>query len=344
MIGVFKHKNPGNILLLLLFGVLIKLPMFFYPYIPQPSEQDTELYGSILKFLEPAAKNFPMLYPLLSCSLLFIQAIVLTRFINNQRMMNRSNYLGGMSYLLLTSLFVEWNYFSAPLLINTFLLYILSALFRSYHAQHAKGIVFNAGLALGLASLIYFPAIIFVIWTLLALMLMRAFRINEWIVCLLGITTPYYFYAAGLFIFGDWDWEKLIQPFTIGLPDVKQSAWLAGSTFLLAVPFLMGSYYVQVNLRRMLIQVRKGWSLLLLFLLTAVIVQFANGSDDFENWILVAVPLAAFHACTYLYSTLRIVPNLLFWLSVVFILAYQYWGPGWQILHNVNISSFIFAF
>jgi hypothetical protein len=107
---------------------------------------------------------------------------------------------------------------------------------------------------------------------------------------------------------------------------------LAGSTFLLAVPFLMGGYFVQINLRRMLIQVRKGWSLLLIFLLTALIIQFVNVSNGFENWLSAAIPLAAFHACTYLYSTLRIIPNLLFWLSVAFIVAYQYWGPGWQLV------------
>lgn len=329
MIGIFKQKNPGNILLLLLFGALIKLPMFFEPHIPQSHAEDGMLFQTILNFLQPTGTSFPMLYPLLAYMFLFLQAIALTRFINTQRMMNRSNYLAGMSYLLITSLFPEWNYFSAPLLVNSILLFVLSALFKSYHLQQAKGIVFNAGLALGLASLIYFPVITFVLWMLFGLMVMRPFRINEWFLCLLGIVTPYYFYAAGIFIFDEWDWMKLVRPFYIGLPDVRQSGWLAGSTFLLAVPFLMGGYFVQINLRRMLIQVRKGWSLLLLFLLAAFIVQFISVSSNFETWVIVAIPLAAFHACSYLYSTLRIVPNLLFWLSVAFIIATQYWGPGW---------------
>ena len=104
---------------------------------------------------------------------------------------------------------------------------------------------------------------------------------------------------------------------------------MAGSTFLLAVPFLAGGYYVQDNLRRMLIQVRKGWSLLLLYLLGAIFVPFVNSTDTFENWVMAAIPFAAFHACTYLYSTYKILPLLLFWLSVFYVLAYQYIGPGW---------------
>jgi hypothetical protein len=31
------------------------------------------------------------------------------------------------------------------------------------------------------------------------------------------------------------------------------------------VPFLTGGYFIQDNLRRMLIQIRKGWSLILLY-------------------------------------------------------------------------------
>jgi hypothetical protein len=104
---------------------------------------------------------------------------------------------------------------------------------------------------------------------------------------------------------------------------------MAGSVFLLTVPFLIGSYYVQDNLRKMLIQVRKGWSLVLLYLLVAILVPFVNNSDSFANWVMAAVPFAAFHGCTYLYSGFRIVPVLFFWITVAFVIGFQYWGPGW---------------
>jgi hypothetical protein len=75
--------------------------------------------------------------------------------------------------------------------------------------------------------------------------------------------------------------------------------------------------------------VRKSWSLLLLYLLGAVLVPFTSGAPTFENWIITIIPFAAFHACMYLYASLRILSLLLFWLTVAFILAYQYAGPGW---------------
>jgi hypothetical protein len=329
VIGIFKQKTPANILLLLVFGVLIKLPMFLYPHSPVARPGDGILFNAILEFLGPGGRSTPLLYPVLTYGLLFLQALLLIRFMNDQRMTNRPTFFPGMAYLMITSLVPEWNYFSGPLIVNTILLFVLSGLFKIYNQPSAKGTIFNIGLALGIASCLFFPAITFLIWILLALAVMRPFKLNEWILCIVGITTPYYFYAIYLFITDQWNWHHLLPQFSVGLPSIKQSAWLAGSAFLLIVPFLGGGYYVQDNLRRMLIQVRKGWSLLLLYLLGAIFIPFVNNSDTFENWVMAAIPFAAFHACTYLYSTFRVLTLLLFWLTVAFILGYQYYELGW---------------
>lgn len=329
MIGVFKQKNPVNILLLLVFGVLIKLPMFLHPHLPASRPADGELFDAILRSIQPTGRSYPTLYPLLAFALLYIQALALTNFINTQRMMVRATYLPGMAYLLITSLLPEWNYFSAPLLINSILLLILTGLFKIYNQQNAKGTIFNIGLALGIAGFLFVSSLTFIIWILLALAVMRPFRLNEWLLCILGITTPSYFYAVYIFIKGKWSWDAFIPHISIGVPSLQQTAWLAASVFLLMVPFLIGGYYVQDNLRKMLINVRKGWSLMLLYLLTALLLPFVNTSDTFENWVMAMVPMAAFHACTYLYPTLRIFPLIFFWLTTGFVIAYQYYGPGW---------------
>jgi hypothetical protein len=333
VIAIFKQKTPANIFLLLIFGVLLKLPMFRDPYIPVARDEDGILFKAILSFLEPTGRNFAAIYPILTFGFIFLQAILLNRFINNQRMISKPTYFPAMAYMLITSLFPEWNHFAPPVLVNTILLLVLVGLFNIYNQQQARGAIFNIGLGLGVASFLMFSSVTFIIWILLALMVMRPFRLNEWLICIVGVTTPFYFYAIYLFITGGWDWNQIWPHFSLGLPalgqSMNQSVWLAGSAFLVVIPFLAGGYYVQDSLRRMLIQVRKGWSLLLLFLLGAIFLPFVNNTGNFENWVLGAIPLAAFHACTYLYAPLRIFPLLLFWLTVAFVLGYQYGGPGW---------------
>jgi hypothetical protein len=329
VIGIFKQKTPANILLLLFFGLLIKMPMFLHPHMATIQAKDGVLFHYILKFLEPAGKSTPIIYPAIAFILLFTQGMTLTRLINDYRMMSRTNYLPAMAYLLITSFFGEWNYFSAPLLINTLLIFVLGWLFKIYNHPKGKGIVFNTGLMIGVSTFIFFPSLTFVIWVLIALMIMRPFRINEWLLCLLGITTPYYFYGIYLFFTNQLKLDKVLPYLSVQLPSLQQSFWLAASALLLMIPFLSGGYFVQDNLRRMLIQVRKGWSIVLIYLLVAIFVPFVNTTNTFENWIIAAPPFAAFHACTYFYPPKKLFPLILFWISVAFVLAYQYYGPGW---------------
>lgn len=329
MIGLFKQKTPVNILILFIFGVLLKLPMFGNELVPVIHENDSFLYGQIVNFLKSASGS-PVFFSIITYVLLFTQSLQLNKLINDQRMMQRITFLPGAAYLLCTSLLPDWNSFSAPLLVNSIVLLIFNGVFRIHDKYSVKGFVFNIGLGIGICSFIYFPSIILFLWLIFALLVMRPVSFNEWLICLLGVTTPYYFYAAYLFYINQWSWEKLIDPLHFTIPSTEPSFWLAACGVLLVVPFLVGGYYVQENLRRMLIQVRKSWSLLLIYLLFALFMPFLNNdSGNFQYWILIMISFSAFHACAYLYPPQRTFSVIIFWATVLFILAYQYVGPGW---------------
>jgi hypothetical protein len=331
VIGLFKQKTPANILFLFVMGILIKLPIFTNPAPPPiPGENAAILYREFVFFLGSLGNNDSVVFAVATYFFLFTQALQLNSLINKNRMMQRLNFLPAAAYLVITSLKPEWNYFSAPMVVNTLVLLIFAGLFNISNQYSIKGTVFNIGVAVGISSFIFFPSVILFLWLIFALMVMRSVKFNEWLICLLGVTAPYYFYAAYLFFSDKWSWQLLFQPINIAMPSPGQSLWLAIGSILLIIPFLIGGYFVQENLRKMLIQVRKNWSLMLIYLLFALFIPFLNNaSKGFENWILIIVPFAAFHACTYLYPPQRWIPAVILWLSIAFILVYQYGGPGW---------------
>ena len=331
MIGLFKQKTPANILFLFVMGILIKLPMFTNPPPPPvPAENAGLLYREAVLFLKSFDKDDGLLFAVIAYFFLFTQALQLNSLINKNRMMQRLNFLPAAAYLVITSLMPEWSRFSAPLLVNSLVLLIFAGLFKISNQYSIKGTVYNIGVVVGISSFIFFPSIILFLWLIFALLVMRSVKVNEWLICLLGVTTPYYFYAAYLFFSDTWSSQHLLQPINIAMPSPGQSLWLAIGGILLIIPFLIGGYFVQENLRKMLIQVRKNWSLMLIYLLFALFIPFLNNTaEGFENWILIVVPFAAFHACTYLYPPQRWIPVVIFWLSIAFILVYQYSGPGW---------------
>ncbi len=329
MTGVFKQKTPANILLLFLFGMLIKIPVFLHPHVPVSQPKDGPLFRAILSLLSDVGKSSSFVSALAAYILIYIQAAGLNKVINDNRMMQRQTFLPGMAYLIVTSLVPEWNYFSAPLFVNTILILVLAGLFRTHNMTQAKGIIFNVGMGIGICSFIFFPSVIFIIWAIFGLMLMRPFRLNEWLICILGMTTPYYFYLVYLFLTNQWGLDKILPYIDINLPRFRQSIWIAVSSFFLCALFILGGYYVQNNLRRMLIQVRKAWSIVLLYLLAAILVPFFNSGNTLENWVIAAVPLAAFHGCAYIYSEKKIFQAVLFWLVIVFIIIYQQYSGAW---------------
>jgi hypothetical protein len=327
VIGLFKQKSPGNLVILLLFGLLIKLPIFLFPRKAALLDGDGPLYRVVAENL-PAEQ--PVLASLLAFALLYIQALMLTYLTNEYRMMSRQHYLTGMAYLLLTSLMPEWNELSAPLLAATGVIWTFVKLFRLYNLQNARPQVYNIGLIAGITSYVYFPSTLFLLCLLLGLMILKPFRFNEIILFLLGWLTPYYFHSIFLFLNDRLTLDAFLPQVRLQVPPLRNSIWLALSTLLLTIPFLLGGYFIQTQLRKLLIQVRKNWSILLLYLLLAFFVPFINNPTTLHAWVMTAAPFALFHACGYFYPVRPVLPNILFFLTIAYILYLQYGTPTWH--------------
>src|SRR5690606_31520379 len=108
--GVFKQKNPGNSLLLLVYGLVLKFGILLQPAPPLKQEEDHYLYKLILRFLEQFALP-DAFYGILAFLLLFLQATLLNKITVSFKLLPRPNYLPGMALILLSTLFIEWNRF-----------------------------------------------------------------------------------------------------------------------------------------------------------------------------------------------------------------------------------------
>jgi hypothetical protein len=322
--GLFKQKNSGNILVLLIYGLVLKFGMLLHPMAPLRQPDDHFLYIWLLDFLAPL--HLPaIIYSLIAFFLLYSQAIMFNRICNDQKMMAKTNYLAGMAYMLISTLFIEWNHFSAPLLINSLLIWIFYRVSVLYNSNKPGAAIFNVGLIMGIVTLMYQPAIVFSIFLLVSLFIMRPLRVREWLIGILGITTPYYFMAIVLYLSGQWEWKKLQPNISFNLPVMPSSITVTISITLLILPFIIGGFFVQNNLTKMLIQVRKNWSLLLVFLIVSMLIIMANGGNNYVNWLLCAVPLTAFHAAAYFYPRGRVFPLVLHWIIFGWAIYIGYW-------------------
>jgi hypothetical protein len=322
--GIFQQKNPANALLLLVYALVLKFSMFLHPLAPLLHPEDNYLYRVILNALNTVFHQNALLYAILTFLIVFAQATLFNRICNHHKILPKPNFLPGMSYILITSLLPDWSHFSAPLLINSIMIWVWHRMMELYNSQRPGSAIFAIGVWTGVVSLLYIPAVAFLLLVLFGLITMRPFRIREWFVGLLGFTFPYYFLFLALYLTGHWSWSDIVPHIVFTVPALPTSIWVTLGIAWLVIPFIIGGIFVQKNLNKVLIQIRKSWSLLLLFLMVSVVIILINKVNSYENWIVLAVPFAAFHAAAYFYPTRKTGPLVLHWLIVAYIVVMNY--------------------
>jgi hypothetical protein len=309
--------------MLLIYGLFLKLPWFISPQVPVIQKSDGFLFNHILAFLKTALDGYPITYSLITFVLLYTQAISFNRLLNNRRLIQKPNYLPAMSYLLITSFFVEWNVLSAPLVINTLLIWVWAKMSTLYNNPHAKSTLYNIGIVIGITTFFYFPSLTFSLLIIFALVITRPPRVAEWIIAILGIATPWYLLFAWLFLTN--------RLYSFQLPGIKVDYHLMAQNnaryvgiIIILLTAIAGGFFAQLNLRRQLVQVRKSWGLMLLYLIVALFIPFVNVTHNFQYWILATVPLSAFIACFLFYSNKKWLSLTVHWIMVAFVIYMAY--------------------
>ncbi|HRI20475.1 MAG TPA: hypothetical protein PLA68_05955 [Panacibacter sp.] len=321
MVSFFKEKSTATVFGLVLVSASTRA--FFWVHPPQfaIAPDDGLIYYLISPLLTLPAILLPLIYQLI----VVVQALRLNYAFNEVRMFPKSAFTAALAYILLTALLPAWNNITAALLLNTLLIWLLYKLTKLYNTQQPKTLLFNIGLIAGSTVLLYFPALPLIIVVFFALGILRPFRLNEWLILLLGILTPFYFFAGWLFLNNQLG--NIIHQIQIFGPHIVRPAnlVLTAVTFAIAGSIIIaGAFMWQSNSGRMVIQVRKTWSFFFVAIVLLAAVVFLV-KDAWPNALLLsAVPAAAFVSNTFLYPKRNFVPAIIFWLLVGLII-YNNW-------------------
>ncbi|GAO44920.1 hypothetical protein FPE01S_04_01630 [Flavihumibacter petaseus NBRC 106054] len=313
-------------MILLIYGLILKFPLFLHRPAPLRQLEDNYLYKLILDGLRPFAGESGFVYGLLAFLLLYLQANLLNRVANSIKLFPKPNFLVGMSFLLVSSLLPEWNQFSSTLIVNFLLIWIFYGITTWYNSPRPLSAIFNTCLLLGVLPLFYSPCVAYIVLLILAIIITRPLRVGEWVVAAVGFLAPYYFLFIILYLANNLRPYDLVPKVSFHLPRLPASLWITFGILLLVVPFLIGGWFVQDNLNKMLIQVRKCWSLVLVVLLVGLLIILVNPGDNYQHWFLSSIPLTSFHAATYYYPQKRTFPLVLHWVIFAFAIAANYFG------------------
>ncbi len=322
MVVLFRERSPVSIIWI----ILVAFGLHAHSFYEQPVVLSTAKDGLISYFFRiflADLKGLPVF--LLYMLLLFVQALRFNHVMNDLRMFQHANFLTGMAYVMFASLLPQWHTVSPAIVANIFIIWIYSLVLKLYNNKNPRSLLYNIGLITGLAIVCYHPLILVLVIVFFAVIVIRPFNLTEIFVLLMGFLTPVYFLGAYLFMTDQFDdLIRYLPSWSFRWPVLERDYKLLITLILFIISFLAGIIVWERNNRRMLIQSRKNWGVLLLVFVLFLPVPLVHYEQSINTMMLWIAPLAAFVANAFLYPRKTVFPLILFWLTVA-VSVYNNW-------------------
>lgn len=297
---------------------------------PLPAENPSS--GGLLDYYLYSVwwKNInPGLLSALSILILVLSGLYFNYLLNERRMFQRSHLLTALSFVLFTSLFAGVQRMQAGVIMLPFTILLYRQMLKLYNSPNPRTTVLNIGLLAGTGTLLYHPYWWMLPCCFLALGQMRPFRLNEWVLLLLGYIVPAYIILSYEYLTDQWN-PKLHWPVWNPMKDWPAlNPWWIGAIILSLLWVLPGFAQWQDANRRMLIQTRKNWYLLLLLGVFLIPSLFFPIGNVYEGLTLLLLPASALGGYTFLGDNKRGLKTFFFWVLAGACVLF-----GWAILQQ----------
>lgn len=179
----------------------------------------------------------PLIQNILANFFIFIQAVLINHIFIKNRVSKEVTMFAGLLYIVFISIISENNMLSPILIANTFIILALANLLNTYKLPNATAHIFNTGFFIGVASAIYTPYFVFIMFGVISLLLLRSFKLLEKLQFFIGICLPYFL----LFTYKYWNDIKFadldfIKDIFFRFPDFKGDNLIL---FYISVLFLL---------------------------------------------------------------------------------------------------------
>lgn len=289
MLELFRRNLFFNSLLLFPYAVLVRIQSLL--------QADQPAYAADLSpFAQWVYSWVPSLWVqnLLACVLVFLQAAYINRIIVKHRMSGVMTLFPGLIYVLLCSLMPDYTYLSPVLIANSFLIAACSDVFKVYKKHDGAAYIFNSGVFLGIASLIYLPYLYIAIAVFVGLIILRSFKVKELLQYLIGLLTPFYLYFSWAYYRGELSesYSSIISN-RIGWPsDIIHN----GQMYFLVIfiGLLVGLAIISYSsyLAKKSIQAQKKIDILYWIMLFSAVALVSCNMMTFDHLLMLAFPMS----------------------------------------------------
>jgi hypothetical protein len=319
VLRLFRNNSPFTVLILLLFALVVKVQALLHPIRPVLVEGHF-LFNYIVKALNVVFRGSSFAYTFLAILMLFAQSIYIKGIATKHKLFPRYTYIPAFVYLLLTSLYRPFNFFSETHLHIWLILGAVDYMFSFTQNNQPRKQIYNAGLLLCVATLFQFSLHAYFLLLLVGMVQFRPFNLGEWSVALMGYITPIYFVACILFLVDRFYllglWPQLGFAFS---GSVVSPGYLIFTLSGIAILLGSGVFAMRQNVALSNIYVRRDWTVILFYLVISGFVSLMTDAAIATAWLTLIPALSIIISHAFLLEKNKRFSNFIFYFSLVFL-------------------------
>lgn len=321
VVKVLKKTQFSALFLIVLLSLAEWLPSLLHAPKIYPTTFDSVSMPLYRHFIALTGQN-PLVGKLIALALTFTIGIYILNINGRYMLVKQRSYLPLLFYVFLSSAIVPLQRLLPVIPAMLFTVGAFDYLLGTYQKKLPLDNLYRTGILISLATLFYAPAIFLVIWLFIGLAILRPFRLREWLVVLVGIATPWFFW---IFYCYWYDYSTAIPAETV-LKNISVETNVSFDSLgpliliLFLAPALLASLFrIFHNLGMQKISIRKFQNILLWLLLFSIFLNTAIPQASYELTYLAAVPLSLFTAAYFVNCRSR------FWSELLFALMASGW-------------------
>lgn len=189
MLKFFKQSYIAQFVVIVLLVVALWIPVF----VSQASEVTvgspiTPLYNLVASIFGSSSLALTIFtFVVFGVSILFFNSML-----SVNQLVTRNSSIGAFIFMLCMCCVPIQDEFYPFLLAVPLIMMTMQTVYLIYQIEKPEIYLMNAGFFVALASMFYFPAIILIIWVLLAIMIMDIRELKQFLIPIIGFFFPYF--------------------------------------------------------------------------------------------------------------------------------------------------------
>ncbi|MGI9543694.1 MAG: hypothetical protein ACR2MX_10575 [Cyclobacteriaceae bacterium] len=229
MLAFFRINDPYRLVGIFVLLIIIRIPVFLsgtpltlpelnWMLLGESVANGQVIYKSIWDQTAPLSAlifgvidlvfgRSQLAHQIIATLLVFIQSIILNQLLLRNKAYNENSYVPALIYILLMSSLYFYYTLSPTLMSLTFILLAINNLFYDIAYKAGQERFLNTGIYLGLATLFFFPAILFFPVMFLSFIMYTGSDFRKYLLLLFGFIFPFILVAGAFF------WQYALQEY-----------------------------------------------------------------------------------------------------------------------------------